>query len=521
MKKRVLSWFLAGILAVSMLAGCGNSAQSESGQTDGNQAASDSVGGEESAEAGANTVNGIDISETYEATMVLIGNQQADQEMVLEAVNEILMRDINTKLDIVMLSMGDFTTQLPLMLQGSDKVDLIPVITNFAATFINNKMVINLSDYVEKYGVNAKLAFEEMGEELLYTGCINDFMYGLPVIKAAAGTSTVCVRADWLEEAGFTEEDITCLDDLEPVYEKVQENHPEAIMLWMTKEMGADSRIEVCDPLTDYNGVLLNYGEKPEVVNWFASEEYAEMVNRHYEWAQKGWISKDAATTTDAASTAVKAGRAFSFYTPGGPDANASNSASCGMEMLCIPVTEGQLTTGGYCWNSWGIAQASENPERAFLLLDYLYSSGEVTDLINYGIEGVHYVKGEDGLYHYPEGVDITNSSYTFNQGWELPNQFNGGIWEGNDPDLWEQCIAATKAAQQSCALGFAYDSSSLSTEIAALSNIKNQYVDALNTGAVDPAVELPKFLEELEAAGMQTVIDEKQAQLDAWYESK
>lgn len=348
MKKRVLSWFLTGILAVSMLAGCGNGTQSESSQADGGQAAADSASGENSAAEGSGTVNGIDISETYEATMVLIGNQQPDQEMVLEAVNEILMRDINTKLDLVMLSMGDFTTQLPLMLQGGDKVDLIPVINGFADSFINNKMIVDLSDYVENYGVNAKKAFEVIGEELLYTGCINDFMYGVPVIKAAAGVSTVCVRADWLEEAGFTEEDITCLDDLEPVYEKVQ-----------------------------------------------------------------------------------------------------------------------------------------------------------------------------DGLYHYPEGVDITNSGYTFNQGWELPNQFMGGIWEGNDPDLWEQCIEATKAAQQSCAIGFAYDSSSLSTEIATLSNIKDQYVDALNTGAVDPAVELPKFLEELEAAGMQTVIDEKQAQLDAWIASK
>lgn len=43
-----------------------------------------------------------------------------------------LLRDINTKRDIVMLSMGDFTTQLLLMLQGGDKVDLVSVINSFA-----------------------------------------------------------------------------------------------------------------------------------------------------------------------------------------------------------------------------------------------------------------------------------------------------------------------------------------------------------------------------------------------------
>lgn len=96
-----------------------------------------------------------------------------------------------------------------------------------------------------------------------------------------------------------------------------------------------------------------------------------------------------------------------------------------------------------------------------------------------------------------------------------------GGIWEGNDPDLWTKNIEATKAAKHSCALGFAYDSSALGTEIAALSNVKSQYIDSLNSGAVDPETELPKFLEELDDAGMQKVIESKQAQLDEWIASK
>lgn len=512
MKKKTIALVLACLLGLGAFAGCGNDGEhAGEGQGSGTE-------GQTQAEGGApDSVNGIDTSETYEATLVLIGNQQADHEKVMNEINEILLRDINTKINVVMLSMGDFTTQLPLMLQGGDKVDIVPIINSMAGSFISNKMILDLNSYVEQYGMNVKEAFADMGEELMYTGCINDFMFGLPVVHESSGTTTVCMRKDWLEEAGFKKEDITDIEDMNAVYEKVQENHKEAVMLWLNKGMGADSRYEVCDPLSDYNGVLLNYGEKPEVVNWFASDDYKELVTRHYEWAQKGWISKDAATTTDQAYSAVQAGRAFSFYNPGGADAEATNSASCGTEMVCAQVTEGQLTTTGYCWNSWGIAQASENPERAFLLLDYLYGSSEVTDLLNFGIEGEHYLEGEDGLYHFPEGVDSTNASYAFHQGWELPNQFLGGIWEGNPADLWEKQIASTNAAQKSCALGFAYDSSSLSTEIAAISNVKSQYMDALNAGSVDPETELPKFLEALDTAGMQKVIDEKQQQLDTW----
>lgn len=512
MKKRIVSCLMVAALAITTFFGCGSKGNST---TDNSSESSASQNGESGTQ-----VNEIDITDTYEATMVLIGNQQSDQDKVLEEINKVLMKDINTKLNIVMLSMGDFTTQLPLMLQGGDKVDLVPIINSFAGTFLSNKMIIDLKDYVEKYGVNMKNAFAEMGEELLYTGSINDVMFGIPVVHGSSGVSTVCMREDWLTEAGFKTEDIKSVEDMEAVYEKVQKNHPDAIMMWINKGYPADSRFETSDPLTDFNGVLLNYGETTKVENYFASEDYKKLVSRHYDWAQKGYISKDASTTTDQPSTAVQAGRAFSFYTPGGPEADATNSASCNTKMVSVPVTKGQLTTTGFGWNSWGIAQSSENPERAFLLLDYLYNSKEVTELINYGIEGTHYEVGEDGLYHFPKGVDATNATYYFNQTWELPNPFLGGIWEGNDPDLWKKQLETTKAAPKSIALGFAYDSSALSTEIAALSNVKSQYIDALNAGAIDPEKELPKFLEELDKAGMQKVIEEKQKQLDTWAKS-
>ena len=97
MKRRMLSWLLTGTLAASLLTGCGNGAGPEGSGASG--------GGTATQQSGEREVNGIDISETYDATMVLIGSQQADQQMVLDEINEILMRDINTRLNIVMLSM--------------------------------------------------------------------------------------------------------------------------------------------------------------------------------------------------------------------------------------------------------------------------------------------------------------------------------------------------------------------------------------------------------------------------------
>ena len=42
-------------------------------------------------------------------------------------------------------------------------------------------------------------------------------------------------------------------------------------------------------------------------------------------------------------------------------------------------------------------------------------------------------------------------------------------------------------------------------------------YIGMINTGVVDPAEELPLFINDVKAAGIDEVIAENQAQLDEW----
>ena len=57
-----------------------------------------------------------------------------------------------------------------------------------------------------------------------------------------------------------------------------------------------------------------------------------------------------------------------------------------------------------------------------------------------------------------------------------------------------------------------------VTNEIAALSAVVAQYVPALESGSVDIDVYYPKFVEALKAAGIDSVIADKQAQFDAQY---
>ena len=64
---------------------------------------------------------------------------------------------------------------------------------------------------------------------------------------------------------------------------------------------------------------------------------------------------------------------------------------------------------------------------------------------------------------------------------------------------------------------GFTFNPSDVLNEIAACANVKEAYALTLNTGAADVDTVLPELLEKLEAAGMQKIVDEANAQLEAF----
>ena len=73
------------------------------------------------------------------------------------------------------------------------------------------------------------------------------------------------------------------------------------------------------------------------------------------------------------------------------------------------------------------------------------------------------------------------------------------------------------KNAVQSPAFGFVFDSSSVKTEVSAVGNVITQYFNALTNGELDPDIYIDEFNAKLKDAGVETIIAEKQKQLDAW----
>ncbi|MNJ61374.1 hypothetical protein D3C77_571580 [compost metagenome] len=117
----------------------------------------------------------------------------------------------------------------------------------------------------------------------------------------------------------------------------------------------------------------------------------------------------------------------------------------------------------------------------------------------------------------YPEGIDASNVAYTLNQGFMFGNQFLSYVFEGDDPNIWEEMETFNNEAVKSKALGFSFNAEPVKTEYAAVTNVINQYKMALETGSVAPEEILSDFNSKLKSSGIDKIIAEKQKQLDEW----
>ena len=502
MKKRILAAMLTLSMVVSMTA-CGNS----------------EAGG--SKDSAKNNGNG---DEPYTVTMVLNGSTQPDEERIEQKINEILEPELNANLDIVVLPWASASQQLQLMLSGDEKIDVFYTNATNAVQYMNAGQIMDMSELIDKYGTNIKQIY---GEDIAKINQIEGFVYGVPNQIERGSIPAVFMRKDLVEKYNIDTTQIKEPKDLESVFETVKAGEPDMTMLYSSSESDAPlTRLFRGDTLSDSNylGVLMDQTNSTKLENFFATDWFKDTTTMLHDWYQKGYISQDAGTNTENWRTVCKAGNLFSLFFAYHPGTPVEFESSTGYDFEIVPFyNEPIINSSSYNGVTFSIAQNSENPEKTMEVLDYIYGSSEIMNLLNWGEQDKDYVieDADNGIINFPEGITSDNAGYNLNLGWELPNQFIAYKWTGSDPQLWEKMEEFNGSAKSSKAVGFLFDSSNCSSEIAALSNIVKQYSGALYSGSGDPDELIPELLEALDDAGINEVIQAKQEQLDAFLAAK
>ena len=502
MKKRILAAMLTLSMVVSMTA-CGNS----------------EAGG--SKDSAKNNGNG---DEPYTVTMVLNGSTQPDEERIEQKINEILEPELNANLDIVVLPWASASQQLQLMLSGDEKIDVFYTQATNAVQYMNAGQIVDMSELIDKYGTNIKQIY---GEDIAKINQVEGFVYGVPNQIERGSIPAIFMRKDLVEKYNIDTTQIKEPKDLESVFETVKAGEPDMTMLYSSSESDAPlTRLFRGDTLSDSNylGVLMDQTNSTKLENFFATDWFKDTTTMLHNWYQKGYISQDAGTNTENWRTVCKAGNLFSLFFAYHPGTPVEFESSTGYDFEIVPFyNEPIINSSSYNGVTFSIAQNSENPEKTMEVLDYIYGSSEIMNLLNWGEQDKDYVieDADNGIINFPEGITSDNAGYNLNLGWELPNQFIAYKWTGSDPQLWEKMEEFNGSAKSSKAVGFLFDSSNCSSEIAALSNIVKQYSGALYSGSGDPDELIPELLEALDDAGINEVIQAKQEQLDAFLAAK
>ena len=447
-------------------------------------------------------------------------------DTVEEKINSVTRDLINVEVELKPISIWEYDSKVSLALQGGEQIDVFQTLGNLNVA-IASDMCYDLTDLIPTC---APEAAELVGEDWLKACSFQGSIWGIPTLKPIALTPMVIYRKDLAEELGLDMTKINSVFDLTDTLRAVKAAHPEITPVAAVNagNIGLQLTVENTDYLTDDyyapKGVLMN--DEMKVVDFYASEEFKAICQLARTWYNEGLVMRDAATTSSTAAELMSTGNYFCYiasYSYPEEDTAASLQAQSGNYPIGAKIVASAfLDTTAINALTWCVASTSKVPEAALKFLNLTFSNSDVVNTLIYGIEGRDFVKKDDGTVNYPVGFESTTVPYTAQLSCgTLGNFFLMYPMEGTNPEslAWE--LDQNKNAKTSAALGFTYDNSRVKTAYTAVTNVIEQYLPALVCGSVDPEVDIPEFVQRLQDAGLQTIIDSKQEQLDAWLASK
>lgn len=504
LRKNSLILLLVFILCVSVI-GCGNSEKNTGIKT------SDS-------ETKHTETKKDEVSDVKLRWYVFMNKQDTCDEVFAE-VNEYVKEKLGFEIEIVPLD--EYNDKMQVINAGGDSYDLA-FTSNWCNNYTKNVsdgVLAPLDDLIEEYAPNLRAS---MSSSVWDATRINGEIYGVPNQQIMARSPLIAVASGNFEYFGFdaSEYENASLSDYEAYLRKFKEETGEYTKIvggWFDGQAMEYGIQDICGSKIP-GAIRFREDGKPEVINQFDSDEFLEYITLRRKWVEEGLASPVVVTVDDVKQYADITDEIVPVMVIGinnKPGVEAEMKATYGIELDVITSFEPLLYTGGVTATLTGVSANSEHKEAAMQFLELVNTDKELMNLLCYGIEGKHYDKISDNTIK----LNTENSYITSN--WAMGNVFNCYVLEGQAEDTWEQTKAINDSAFASPLIGFTADTESVSTEVANCSAVVAEYFQSLDKGVVDINEEYPEFISKLETAGVQTIIDELQRQVDEWWTNK
>ena len=240
------------------------------------------------------------------------------------------------------------------------------------------------------------------------------------------------------------------------------------------------------------------------------------MLRNLHKWYELGYINPDAATTEEVPNTIktpVRTGTAWTGFM------GWSDPEVYGFNVKLVRFIGPNLSrsTEQGALLAVNAAASKEKAEACLKYAQLLYTDREFRDTLAYGIEGKHFnyykdtvIRTEAGGEHYLQDAFVTGPAVS-------ASVVSAGENLLADPNQWTKVYEGYKDAKISDTKGFSFDPTNVEAEIAALDAIWSSYSAELVTGTSDTDEAIKEIRSQMETAGLETVREEAQRQLDEY----
>ena len=553
MKKRTICLLLAMIMVLSIvLAGCSKTAETPAAdETPATTEPAETTDNTETPEAPEETAEPALEQKTIQL-MITGAGKQANSDKVWAAFNEQLQQYVpNTTVEFIDVSFDEYSEKFSQILASGEGVDLA-----WTGWLINKPQniadgnLMPLDDLLAEYGQGI---VDILGENVveIHRNADDGKLYYLPSWQGLVGD-----RRGWLVVTEIAElAGDTWIEDTEAALNKWRNNYSEdteafqAVLDQATKylaaakeagKLGAGINTGRVFGWSMYNGTRSNPGVGGSeigipfedntftVIDGVASEHYKLYAKTMADWYKEGYIRSDIMSVDTSTLTMPKNGEitdttyVFScdpYLTEADQEAAI---ADAGMDMTYLPIEENAyLILGGD--TSYAIPYCADEPERAMMVLNAIYSQPDLYNTLIYGIEGEDYTKNADGTIttSYVGASPTADDSYGI-QRWIIGSCKNALINNGTDPNYYADLEALEETARVNPFLNFTFDRTNVEGICASILNVYYEYGPQIDNGvAGDNWEELyNNYMAARKDAGIEELVTEFQNQLNAYIEA-
>lgn len=467
--------------------------------------------------AGSLTMTGVEQVKADDVVTIKIHTpipEQTDSDAVMEALNEYTREKIGVEVDYVFHG-GSYGDKIQTIIASGEEYD---------ACFTSNWLNPYNTDVVKGAFIDIKDMVKEAAPGLLEVipdymwkaATVNGGIYAVPNQQIVARQIGALMPKEYVEGTGTDLVSIKTLTDMGDYAQKAFDEYG--------AKVGGVNRTQAADYcgyeyISDYMaaGAIKMDDETAKVVNFYETDEWKAMLNELVALNEKGLLDGECGYMDEYCESQRVAKKTSAYYSGTyKPGVEAEESARAGYDcVMATAATEPYISTNSVIATMYGISATSKHPEETLKYLELINTDPYAMNLVSYGIEGKHYEKTGDNTIKL-----IPNSGYSHGQSWAIGNVFNTYVLEGQPEDVWEQTKALNDSAKTSPILGFSFNPEPVKMEITNVSKVVKEY-ESLVGGELPVEETNAEFLEKLEVAGVDKVLEEMQTQIDAFLAEK